>query len=68
MYKDVLQSIEGVGIYAVISLLVFFLFFTTVFLYVARIRKPHAREMGSMPLRDGTESESESGETRHGQV
>jgi cbb3-type cytochrome oxidase subunit 3 len=66
MYKDVLQSIEGIGIYAVISLIIFVLFFTTVFLWVFRIRKPHAEHMGSMPLHDGAEPTTESGEPRHG--
>lgn len=66
MYKDVLQSIEGIGLYAVISLTIFVLFFTTVFLWVFRIRKPHAEHMGSMPLRDGTEPLTHSGDSRHG--
>lgn len=66
MFKDVLQSIDGIGLYAVISLIIFFLFFTTVFLWVIRIRKPHAERMGSMPLRDGTDPDTHSGDTRHG--
>jgi cytochrome c oxidase cbb3-type subunit IV len=70
MYKDVLRAIEGIGLYPVISLIVFFLFFTTVFLWVLRIRKPHAARMAALPLDDG-HSNSESptplqGASRHG--
>lgn len=53
MHKEVLRAIEGIGLYPVISLIVFFLFFTSVFLWVVRIRKAHARAMAAMPLDDG---------------
>ncbi|MGA0332360.1 MAG: cbb3-type cytochrome c oxidase subunit 3 [Kiritimatiellia bacterium] len=66
MYKDVLRSIEGIGLYPVISLVVFVLFFTTVFLWVLRIRKGHAAHMAAMPLEDGTPCAPQSGDLRHG--
>lgn len=66
MYKDVLRSIEGIGIYPIISLVVFVLFFTTVFLWVFFIRKGHATHMAALPLEDGTKLPTESGEPRHG--
>lgn len=66
MYKDVLRSIEGIGLYPVISLVVFVLFFTTVFLWVLRIRKGHAAHMAAMPLEDGTACAPQSGDLRHG--
>ncbi|MCC5844687.1 MAG: cbb3-type cytochrome c oxidase subunit 3 [Verrucomicrobia bacterium] len=53
MHKEVLRAIEGIGLYPVISLIVFFLFFTSVFLWVVRIRKSHAKSMAAMPLDDG---------------
>lgn len=66
MYKDVLRSIEGIGLYPVISLVIFMLFFTTVFLWMFRIRKTHAVHMASLPLEDGSQTPNESGETPHG--
>lgn len=66
MYKDVLRSIDGIGFYPVISLLVFVLFFTTVFLWMFKIRKGHAAHMAALPLEDGTLHTSKSGEARHG--
>jgi len=66
MYKDVLRSIEGIGLYPIISLVIFMLFFTTVFLWMFRIRKEHADHMSALPLEDGSLSSPESGETYHG--
>lgn len=67
MYKDVLRSIDGIGIYPVISLVIFVLFFTTVFLWVFRMRKSEAIELAALPLDDGTTSSSPShGEHAHG--
>lgn len=68
MYKDVLRAIEGIGLYPVISLVVFMLFFTTVFLWMFFIRKEHADRMAALPLEDGTRLVTESGEPRHGRI
>jgi hypothetical protein len=69
MYKDVLRSIDGIGIYPVISLVIFVCFFVTVFLWVSRIRSAEAKELAAMPLDDGTTDSSSSlshGEHAHG--
>jgi cytochrome c oxidase cbb3-type subunit 4 len=66
MHKEVLRAIEGVGLYPVISLIVFVLFFVTVFLWTARIRKADARRMAAMPLDDGQPSTPLQGAERHG--
>jgi cbb3-type cytochrome oxidase subunit 3 len=66
MYKEVLRSIEGIGIYAIISLVIFMLFFTTVFLWMFRIRKSHADHMASLPLEDGSQIPHKKGDTSHG--
>lgn len=68
MYKEVLRSIEGIGLYPIISLVVFFLFFTTVFLWVARIGRKDAQDMAAMPLDDDETDHPENGETSHGRV
>jgi cbb3-type cytochrome oxidase subunit 3 len=66
MYKDVLRSIEGIGLYAIISLVIFMLFFTIVSLWMFRIRKSHANHMASLPLEDGSQTPCETGEIPHG--
>jgi len=54
MYKEILQSIENVEIWGIISLILFFLFFIGVVVKVILIDKKHIREMEEMPLDDGT--------------
>ncbi len=62
MYKEVLRSIEGVGLYPAITLVTFVLFFVMMLLRVAAVRGSHAVRMGAMPLQDGTEeSQTEAG-------
>ena len=71
MHKEVLRAIEGIGLYPIISLIIFFLFFTSVFLWVVRIRKADAQKMAAMPLDDGDkptplQSSPLKGAERHG--
>ena len=52
MYKDVLQSIEGIELFAIIGMIIFVLFFTsmTVWLFVAD--KKYIKKMSELPLKD----------------
>lgn len=50
MYKNVLQSIEGIDIYAIISLMIFFLFFIGLAIWVLKVDKKYLRKMESLPL------------------
>ena len=62
MYKDVLQSADGIGTYPMISLVIFFLFFVGLIIWVARYKKSAIEEFSQMPLNDGIvthEKESE---------
>jgi hypothetical protein len=68
MYKDVLRSIDGIGLYPAISVVIFFLFFTTVFLWVSRIRRQEAEDMAALPLEDGEIRNPQPGEPRHGEA
>lgn len=64
MHKEVIRAIEGIGMYPVISLVVFVLFFITMFLWVLSMRGSEARRMAALPLQDGTEFRK--GGPRHG--
>jgi len=55
--KGHLESIEGIEIYPIISLLIFFIFFTVLFWWVISAKKEHIREVSEIPLE--TENENE---------
>jgi len=56
MYKQILESIQGVDIWPVISLVIFFIFFVGILVKVALIDKKFIKKMEEMPLDDGTDS------------
>ncbi|WP_439880112.1 hypothetical protein ACSX1A_13185 [Pontibacter sp. MBLB2868] len=45
MYKNVLQAIDGIEIYPLISFSIFFLFFLGLLVYVALLDKKHVQAM-----------------------
>ena len=50
MFNHYLQTIEGVGIYPIFSLLVFFIFFVVLLIWMFRADKNHMDKMSSLPL------------------
>lgn len=50
MYKNVLVSIDGINIFPIISLILFFVFFVGLVVWVTRINKNYVKEMESLPL------------------
>lgn len=48
--KGPLESIEGVEIYPIISLLIFFIFFTTLFWWVFTAKKDYIKKVSDLPL------------------
>ncbi len=48
--KGPLESIEGVEIYPIISLLIFFIFFTVLFFWVFTSRRDYIKKMSDIPL------------------
>ena len=57
MEKEILSRIEGVGIYGVISICIFFGFFTGMLVWAFMKKKNYLDKMGSLPL-DGGEKNS----------
>jgi cytochrome c oxidase cbb3-type subunit 4 len=55
MYKELLQSIEGIELYPVISLIVFMLLFAGVVIWIMKLDKKYVKEMESLPLDDSNE-------------
>jgi len=51
--RNYLENIAGVGIYPVITLIMFFLFFTVLTIWVIRARKNHYTDISNLPLNGG---------------
>ena len=56
MIQNVLNGIEGVGVYGVISICIFFSFFSGMLLWAFMQKKNHLDKMGGLPL-DGGETD-----------
>ena len=52
MYKNVLQAIDGIEIYPLISFSIFFLFFLGLIIYVIFMDKNYAQTMSSIACTD----------------
>ena len=50
--KNHLETIDGVAIYPMVSLILFFVFFVALFAWVATASKAHIREMRELPFND----------------
>ena len=52
--KGNLENIDGVQIYPIISLLIFFIFFAALFWWVFTTKKAHIETVSNIPLEDDT--------------
>ncbi len=48
--KHHMEGIEGVSIYPMISLLIFFIFFAVLFIWVVKARKEYIETVSRLPL------------------
>jgi len=51
-FKNYLESITGIGIYPLISLLIFIVFFCLVTLYVLKGNKKHFDKLSRLPIKE----------------
>ena len=58
LIKHQLETITGIELYPLISFVIFFLFFTGLFIYVYRMDKSTIKEITNIPL-DSKETEDE---------
>ena len=56
MYKELLQSIDGVSLYPVISLIVFVLFFVIILIWMFKVDKNYIKKMENLPLEKDEEN------------
>ncbi|MCU0368192.1 MAG: cbb3-type cytochrome c oxidase subunit 3 [Cyclobacteriaceae bacterium] len=59
MYKNILQSIDHVAIWPVISFVIFFTFFLVLLWWVFTADKNFIKEMSEKPLQDGAETSTD---------
>ena len=57
--KGNLENIDGVAIYPMISLLIFFVFFVVLFWWVFTATKEHISEVSNIPLNEDTIHDNE---------
>lgn len=50
MIKEYLQSIDGVSIYPIISLIVFILFFAIIIVWLFKVDKNYLKKMENLPF------------------
>jgi Ca2+/Na+ antiporter len=56
MYKELLQSIEGISLYPIISLIVFVLFFAIILIWMFKVDKNYIKKMENLPLEKDEEN------------
>lgn len=56
--KQYAESIAGINIYPIISLLIFFIFFVVVLYFVKKMDKNKVDEISNLPLEDCAEEET----------
>ncbi|MDN3593702.1 CcoQ/FixQ family Cbb3-type cytochrome c oxidase assembly chaperone [Zunongwangia endophytica] len=50
--KGNLESIDGVAVYPMVSLLIFFIFFVGLFAWVITAKKEHINQVSNIPLEE----------------
>ena len=57
--KEYLAQIEGVAIYPRVSLVIFFVFFSALFIWVATAKKNYLKQMSELPLEPANQTNHE---------
>lgn len=57
--KGHMESIEGIEIFPVISLLIFFIFFALLFLWVATAKKNYIKQVSNIPFESDEEEKNQ---------
>ena len=50
MYKEILRSLDDAGIFALVAIVIFFVFFVGLIVYVIKMKKSYVNQMASMPM------------------
>ncbi len=52
MFKEVLQSIEGVEFFTIVSMIIFILFFIGMTIWLFKVDKKYIKSMSELPLNE----------------
>ena len=52
MFKDVLQSIEGVEFFTIVSMIIFILFFIGMTIWLFKVDRKYIKTMSELPLNE----------------
>jgi cytochrome c oxidase cbb3-type subunit 4 len=52
MFKEVLQSIEGIEFYTIVSMIVLILFFIGIVIWLFKVDKKYIKHMSELPLNE----------------
>lgn len=52
MFKDVLQSIDGVEFYAIVAMIIFILFSIGIAIWLFKVDKKYIKKMSELPLNE----------------
>jgi cbb3-type cytochrome oxidase subunit 3 len=52
MFKEVLQSIEGIEFYSIVSMLMLILFFIGIVIWLFKVDKKYIKHMSELPLNE----------------
>ena len=52
MFKEVLQSIQGIEFYTIVSMIIFILFFIGMIIWLFKVDKKYIKDMSELPLED----------------
>lgn len=55
LVKGHLETIDGVEVYPIVSLIIFFLFFCALFFWAVAVSKKHIQDMKELPLESDSE-------------
>ena len=57
MFKHYFEIIEGIDIYPIFSLLIFFIFFSLTIVFILKSDKEYIKEMSNLPLEGDDQNE-----------
>ena len=52
MFKEVLQSIQGIEFYTIVSMLILILFFIGIIIWLFKVDKKYIKTMSELPLKE----------------
>lgn len=59
MFKNILEGTQGVDIYGIFSLVIFFAFFIVIIVWLTKIKKSYLENMSNLPFHDDEQAKTQ---------